>query len=160
MRRRRVLEIIIAGLTAGSAGYSGISSERMEDPENDVRSEKSPDWSPTIESPERYMSPGEKATLSIEATDVSRLSVLTSSTEGFITFDFDYQNVSPPPDYQDYSYPPGWYWSSRRDVELEVPVELGDEAPIREYHYEVRVWDGTDETANSITEEFSINVTN
>lgn len=89
---------------------------------------------------------GEKTMISIEVTDIRgmRFSDFPSKERDSSepeALDLQLGNVdfTPSPDVVLQSDPPGWQWSSPKDVEAEVPVQTFSDTPIRTYQFTITV---------------------
>ena len=148
MNRRQFLTTSSAGMTIGLIGC--LSEGGGE--END-------EWSPGIDGTEPEVSPGEEATLTVEAADVAGLNFSEPPDRDTIEFPTTDYDISPSPAHQDDSDPPIWYWESRTSIEVNVSIRIADDATPGDYPYSVRGLDSDElASAESITEEFTITV--
>jgi len=141
MNRRQ----LVAGLlSAGAVTAAGCAGDE--------------EWTPEIDGEGVTLSAGEEATVAVRATDIGGfgfrpppdgISIRTTASE---------RDVSPPPDSGEDSYPPRWFWSSRTDVTVEVPIVAAETAAPGEYRYGVTVVPN-DDSEREVHEEFDLTVT-
>ncbi|NGM68080.1 hypothetical protein G6M89_03470 [Natronolimnobius sp. AArcel1] len=105
---------------------------------------------------EPQLSPGEEATLTIDATDVSRISFEMARSFGGIHYSFNPQEFSPPPDERDFSFSPTWYWSTPESVTVEIDVQVSHDAAPGEYQYSIEAQEA--DSADPVTEDFHITI--
>ena len=112
---------------------------------------------PTVSGDEPTLSPGEEATLSVEARSVRGLRFEDLPDEAHAIFDLDAVDISPRPSSVAESYPPIWYWRvPRSSVEVHVPIWIPPDSPPGEYRYAVTVTASDEITSGPTTEAFSI----
>ena len=147
MNRR---SLITSFVSAGVITLAGCSSRRGSSQEGK--------WNPTIKGNLLDLSPGEESTITVQATDVGGFSFHLPPEGIDIGTSRSERDVSPSPDSGADSAPPQWFWSSRTDVTVEVPVFISDTIEPSEYQYGVTVYSGedSDQTAQA---EFDITIT-
>jgi len=116
-------------------------------------------WSPTVDGSEPTVTPGDEATLTVQAMEVAALQIIESDGDALtIEKNISDAEVSPIPYTQLDSDPPYWLWESRTSVEAAFPLSVAADAEPGEYHYEVRVF--AEETLDTESvESFTVTVT-
>ncbi|SDR35856.1 COG1361 family protein [Natronobacterium texcoconense] len=138
MKRRPLLGLAI-GTTASLSGCLG----RIRPPE--------------VIGDEPTLSPGEEATLSIEARSARGLRFEELPDETHAVLEIGDAEIEPSPSRIAESYPPDWYWRfARWSVEVRVPIRIPPDSPPGEYQYAVTVTATDDIRSDATTEEFSI----
>ncbi|MFC7229373.1 hypothetical protein N0B31_18380 [Salinirubellus salinus] len=139
MHRRTYLSAAIGVLTA-TAGCLGRSSAS---------------GPPTVSGDEPTVGPGQRVTLTAEATDATEFRFLPQVPEAYHeSVSLVETDVSPTPSTQADSFPPIWYWDRPRDVTGELVVEVASDAPDGEFGYDVSVAN----EADRVRESFTVNV--
>lgn len=141
MNRRQLVAGLLAAGTATAAGCAGDE-----------------EWTPEIDGDSATLSPGEEAIVTVHATDGGGFGFQPPPDGISIRTDAPERDVSPPPDSGADSYPPRWFWSSRTDVAVEVPIAAADTAAPGEYQYGVTVVPGAD-SEQAVHEEFGLTAT-
>ncbi|NGM68081.1 hypothetical protein G6M89_03480 [Natronolimnobius sp. AArcel1] len=110
----------------------------------------------SIQGAEPQLTPGEEATLTLTATDVSSLTFNLPDSIAGINYSFNPDGISPTPDNIDYSYPPGWSWENPTSVDLEIPISVSHDATPGEYQYSLEKEQTDDD--EPVTETFQITI--
>jgi len=148
MYRRTFLAAGSANVLFGVSGCIGADDEA---------------WSPDVTGNEPELDPGDETIVQIEASPVSGVQVTPNGDTGsglgdaLVELDIGNATKSPRPDAQQDSFPPTWLWDSQTSVEVEVPVQIADNAESGEYPYEVTVQEQAS-GGQSDTFEFTISV--
>jgi len=107
---------------------------------------------PTVSGDEPTVSPGDRVTLTAEATDVTEFRFLPPVPDGYGEYvSLVGTDVTPTPSSQADSFPPIWYWDRPRDATGELVVEVAGDAPDGEFGYDVSVANGDDRVRESFT---------
>ncbi|TKX83631.1 hypothetical protein EXE43_23250 [Halorubrum sp. SS5] len=147
MERRGFAAGVIAvasGIVAGCAGERGLRP-------------RDGGWDPTITADEVTVSPGGEATLAVRATDVGGFTFRPPPEGIRIETSAPEADIVPSPDSGADSYPPQWFWPSRTNVSVEVPISVDDAVEPGEYQYGVAVSLG-EESDRTVREEFPLTV--
>jgi hypothetical protein len=124
----------LLGAGAGCLGRSGASGP------------------PSVSGDEPTVEPGQRVTLTAEATDVTEFRFLPQVPEAYHeSVSLVETGVSPTPSSQADSFPPIWYWDRPRDVTGELVVGVAGDAPDGEFGYDVSVANGGDRVRESFT---------
>lgn len=134
MNRRRIVATIGIAITAPLVGC--LSTAESDTPGDD--SEDPEMRSVTITAAEPELAAGERATLTVEATDVVGVQILPEPAPHMISFGLSDAAVSPSPTATYQMNPPAWHWDTESTVEVELPVAVANDAQPHEYGYAVR----------------------
>ena len=141
MNRRQ----LVAGLlSAGTATVAGCAGDE--------------EWTPEIDGDSVTLSPGEDATVTVRATDVGGFGFRPPPDGIRIRTAAPELDIAPPPDSGEDSYPPRWFWSSRTDVTVVVPIAAAETVDPGTYRYGVAVVPDAD-SERAVHEEFDLTVT-
>lgn len=106
----------------------------------------------------RTLSPGESATVHVEATGVSKVQFNHPRKPTSVEFAFDEADFDSSPTLVLESDPPIWVWGSeQQSVTVDVPIHVGTKATLGTYHYSVTGWKDSDRT-NRVTAEVTVTI--
>lgn len=144
MNRRQFLITGSAGMAVGLAGCLSDGDGR-----------------PEIEGSGVTVSPGEKAVLEIEASNVGSIRFSGLPEPDGLSLEISDTDLSPSPSGQDDAFPPYWNWSGTRStVDVETQLHAAESVAPGEYRYEITVWNRPhyEDDADATTDEYPITI--
>ncbi|AWB26315.1 COG1361 family protein [Halococcoides cellulosivorans] len=138
-------QLAIAGLVVLAAGCLGGPAADGEPSTGATVTAGSPDPNVTVQ-------PGDTATITVEATDVSELRVGRISDEN-VTIDFTSATLSPRPDRVYETLPPYWWWEDRQStVTVELPIQADSGATPGIYRTTAAIYHSENHSHENATE--------